>query len=162
MTVAPPNTKAQLSHAVVIKINRQTIGAINEWNPKQSKTITELYELGNGAAGTNGDFGLGNGEPFEKVPGNVSGMQIEVRRYDIYTKQMELVLGTTDLTMLSNQDDPFECREGWAAPSNVNNYYVMYLGCWFSDLGRTISSTGDRTVNVNATIHYTRKERVRT
>lgn len=159
MTVAPPNTVAQLSHAITIRINGQTIGAINEWNPRQNRTITELYEFGGNVS--NGDFGSGNGEPFEKVPGNISGMQIEVRRYDIYTRQMEQILGNADLTMLSNQNTAFDCREAWSSPNNINNYENHYRGCWFSDLGRTISSTGDRIVNVNATIQYTRKDRVK-
>jgi hypothetical protein len=100
-----------------------------------------------------------SGEPFEKVPGNVSGMQIDVRRYDIYTTQMEIAFGTPDLTMLSNQRNAFHVLESWTKPDNINNYVNLYQGCWFSDLGRTMESTGDRTVNVNATLQYTHRLR---
>ena len=31
-----------------------------------------------------------------------------------------------------------------------------YSGCWFTSLGRTLSATGDRIVNVNATLVYTK------
>jgi hypothetical protein len=141
---------------MVIRVNGVVIGAINEWNPRINRTITEVYEFGQ----VNVQFVTGNGEPFEKVPGNVSGMQVDVRRYDIYTEQMEQAFAVgVDLTMLSNQNVAFDVRETWTTPNNVNNYHNEYRGCWFSDIGRTISTTGDRIVNVNATLQYTRRER---
>jgi hypothetical protein len=152
--ITPPNTVASLSHAVTIRANNTVIGAINEWNPRQNRTVTELYELGDG---TTAGFEPGNGVPFEKVPGNVSGMEIEVRRYDIYTLRMESAFtGVVDMTMLSDQLNPIEVREQWKLPDNTV-YFNLYRGCWFSNLGRTISATGDRTVNVNATLQYTRR-----
>ena len=33
----------------------------------------------------------------------------------------------------------------------------MYRGCWFTSLGRTLSSDDNRIVNVNATLVYTQK-----
>lgn len=157
MTVAPPNTVAQLSHAVTMRVNGITIGAINEWNPRMNKTVTELYEFG---PGTTGPYASDHGEPFEKVPGNVSGMQVEVRRYDIYTQQMEQAFGTPDITMLSSQKTAFEVREAWNVIAGVQSYANVYRGCWFSDLGRTLTATGDRTVNVSATLQYTHKDRI--
>lgn len=169
--ITPPNTVSQLSHAITITVNGTTIGAINEWNPKQTRTITELYEL---ADGSTGGFGPGVGVPFEKVPGNVSGMQIDVRRYDLYTLQMEQAFtalagaGTTgrfggdnggsavDMNLLSDQLSSFEVREMWKKPDNTA-YVYRYQGCWFSDLGRTISATSDRIINVNATLQFTRR-----
>jgi len=35
-----------------------------------------------------------------------------------------------------------------------------YMGCWFSDMGRRASSTGDRVVSVDATVIYKRRRRV--
>jgi hypothetical protein len=154
--IQPPNTVAQLSHAVTIRANGQTVGAINEWSPRHTRAVTELYEL---ADGTTGGFAPGVGVPFEKVPGNISGMTVEVRRYDIYPQQMEQAFTVADLTMLSNQNDPFECRETWTTPNNANGYFNRYQGCWFSDLGRTLSATADRVINVNATLQWTRRER---
>jgi hypothetical protein len=164
--VTPPNTVAQLSHAVTIRANGITLGAINEWNPRQTRTVTELFEFGvvtpGGAqAGTTQQYSKLSGEPFEKVPGNVSGMQVDVRRYDIYTVQMEQVFGTPDLHLLSNQLNAFNVVETWQTPNNINNYFNHYQGCWFSDLGRTLSATGDRTINVNATLQFTRRDRVK-
>lgn len=153
--VAPPNTVTQLSHAMAIKAAGRTIGAINEWNPKINRTITELQEFGVVLT----TYAERPGEPFEKVPGNVSGMQIEVRRYDIYTEQMEIAFGTPDITMLSAQTTAFDVQELWTRPSNTGRYFILYLGCWFSNIGRTITSTGDRVVNVNATLDYTHRRR---
>lgn len=161
--VAPPNTVTQLSHAVTIRVNGQTIGAINEWNTRMNQTVTELYELGvvtpgGGPGGTTAQYAKLSGDPYEKVPGNTSGLQIDVRRYDIYMLQMERVFGTPDLHMLSNQRNAFNVVEMWVTPNNVRNYFNHYQGCWFSDLGRTVSATGDRVINVNATLQYTRKD----
>ena len=162
--VTPPSTVAQLSHAITIKTSGQTIGAINQWNPKMTRAVTELYEL---ADGTTSGYSPGVGVPMEKVPGNISGMTIDVRRYDVYTMQMEQAFGTADLTMLSAQDTAFDAIETWKFPAQLGEfggspgpgYFNRYRGCWFSDLGRTIESTGDRIINVNATLQYTRKER---
>jgi hypothetical protein len=159
-----------LSHAVIIKVNGQAVGAINEWNPRMNRTVTEMFEFGavtQGGAPNNGTdmYATESGLPFEKAPGNVSGMQVDVRRYDVYTIQMEQAMGTGELHTLANQLNPFEVQERWAFPATATAaggqpYYNWYRGCWFSDLGRTISATGDRIINVNATIQYTRRTRV--
>ena len=164
--ITPPNTVAQLSHAVTIRVNGKTIGAISEWNPRQTRTITELYELGDG---TSGGYSAGVGVPFEKVPGNLSGMSVEVRRYDLYPQQMELRLWTSeDLTQLAAQLTAFDVRESWKFPAQLgeyggsigNGYADLYSGCWFSDVGKNLSATSDRVVNVNATLQWTRKQRI--
>lgn len=164
--VPPPNTGTQTSHAVTIHANNSIIGAINEWNAEQSLAINPVFEFGN----VTGPYGSEFGAPYEKVPGNIGGMTIRVRRYDIYALQMERAFGTLDLEMLSK--DPGDAnggtgqilniRERWTLPasSSATSYDNVYSGCWFSQLGRTLSTTGDRIVNVNATIEYTRKERV--
>lgn len=165
--ITPPNTVTQLSHAITIRANQVVIGAINGWNPRMTQGVTELYELNNDVNSLTpggGPIGVTNystrsGEPFEKVPGNVSGMTIEVQRYDIYTTQMEEAFGTPLLTMLSNQRNAFHVTETWTRPDNTN-YTEQYSGCWFSNLGRTIQSTGDRIVSVSATLEYTHRSRL--
>ena len=169
MVFAPPKTQTQLSHAVAIMFNNDIVGAINEWSPGMTRMITELWELGGSTPGAIKKYQKGPGEPYEKVPGNVSGMRISVKRYDVYPKQMEFALGTflspgEALTRLANQNEPFDIREAWAVPAGLTQpaagYSNEYEGCWFSDLGRTLSSTGDRVVNVNASIEYTSKRRI--
>jgi hypothetical protein len=132
-----------------------------------TQDVTALYELNNdvsaltrggGPNGTALNYSTKSGEPYEKVPGNVTGMSIDVQRYDIYTLQMELVFGTPRLDMLSNQRNALEVTESWTRPDNTT-YVDQYRGVWFSNLGRTLSSTGDRVVNVNATLEYTTRVR---
>jgi len=158
MPLAPPNTIVQLSHALtIIGPNNAPIGAIIQWNVGQDRGIAELYEFGQVTRP-----GLGNGDPFEKTPNNITGMTISVNRYDLYTSKMERAFGTPDITMLSRQNDPLELREQWVSPNNQTNYYVLYRGVWFSNVGRQLSTTGDRQVIVNATLHYTSREEVTT
>lgn len=153
----PPNTVSQLSHAMAIRLPGRTVGAINEWNPRINRTITDLYEFGQ----VTGPYAQNPGEPFEAVPGNVSGMQIDCRRWDQYTDQLELEVpgNGVDLTMLSNQFDAFYIREVWTSPGRTNDYAESYGGCWWQDQGRTLDAKGDRTINAGGTIRYTRRDR---
>lgn len=155
--VLPPTTTAQLSHAMVIRVNGVTIGALNEWNPRVNRTLTDLYEFGP----VTGPFFQNPGEPFEVVPGNIGGLQIDVRRWDLYTQQMEAAFGTSAaaITMLA-QFDSLNIREVWKTPGNANNYARTYSGVWIQDIGRTIDAKGDRTINVGATLRYTRRDRI--
>lgn len=157
--VLPPTTGVQLSHAMVIRLTSaaaSTVGAINEWNPKINRTLTDIYEFGQ----ISGKFAHGSpGEPFEVAPGNVSGMSIDMRRWDLYQSQIETSMTTTDVTMLSNQFDDFQVREVWGSPNRTNDFYRNYLGCWWQDTGRNIDAKGDRTINVGGTIRYTRRDR---
>ena len=166
--LAPPNTVTQTSHAVTIHANNTIIGAINQWSPEQSLAVNGVWQFGSVA----GPYGDEFGAPYEKVPGNISGQTITVQRYDIYTQQMEQAFGDFDLQMLSaDPGNPnggtghvLTIREFWLMPesASVSSYNVLYHGCWFSRIGRTLSATDDRIVNVNASIEYTRKERVST
>jgi hypothetical protein len=174
MALQPPKTVTQLSHAMTIKVNTVVVGTINEWTPRMTRAIAELYEFGAATSGSGPaairQYQKGPGEPYEKVPNNVSGMTISVRRYDIYRTQMELAFPTgvggvasQGLTRLANQFDPFDVTEAWVVPGGIPqavDYQINYLGCWFSEIGRTLSATGDRIVNVNATLEYTSKERL--
>ena len=158
MVAAVPNTAAALSHALTIKKNGKTIGAVNEWQPRQQQQLTDLYEFGNVTRV------VSRGAPFEVAPGNISGQQITARRYDLYSDQFEDVFGTTALAgmdMLGDQVDPLTLREVWTAPAGVQGWSWAYFGCWFESVGRNLSTTGDRTVNVDATIRYTYKKRIR-
>lgn len=163
----PPNTITQTTHALTIHVAGAgtIIGAVNEWNTEQQMAVTQVHEFGS----ITGPYGTVFGAPYEKVPGNLSSMTIRARRYDIFTSQMETAFGTRDLSMLSN--DPgltdgstghLNLREQWIVPANSpsRGYAMVYNGCWFSSIGRTLSSTGDRLINVNATIEYTSRERV--
>jgi hypothetical protein len=159
MPTSPPNTAVRTSHAVTIRINGIVIGMINQWAPTHGRTITPIFELNAATSGT----------PTEKTPGNITGQTIGVQRYDLYTSRLEQAIdktlsgigaGTTpnpaDLNMLSDQTSPFQVLEKWQYP-NGSTETVQYDGCWFSNLGRTLRSDGDRLVNVNATLEWTKR-----
>lgn len=149
-----PNTTTQLSHGMSISANRQTIGAINEFNTRVNRNIQELYEFGQVTAYAQGG---GPGDPFELVPGNVTGMQIDMRRYDLYPLELERAFGTPDLAMLSGQLDAIDdIKEAWVVPDGPG-YIRQYQGCWFSDIGRQISASNDRTINASGTIKFARR-----
>ena len=124
-----------------------------------------------------------SGNPKEYMPGNITGLTINVNRYDIYNKRMEEAFGTSDLIMLTRQTQPFDLYETWAIPSKnqedggislaqnqvgggviginttpfTEKELYIYQNCWFTSLGRTLRSDDNRVVNVNATVVYTKK-----
>ena len=145
MPINPPNTMVRTSHALTIRANGLTVGVIQTWNPAQNRTITPVYEINQETSG----------EPLEKVPGNVGGLTIGVSRYDIYPRRMESAFGTPDVEMLGDHNNPFQVRETWKFPDGTIEGRVA-VGCWFSNIGRTFSSTDNRLVLVSSTIEITR------
>ena len=150
----PPRTFARTSHGITIRVNGITVGLIQAWNPGQNRGMTAIYELN---AETSGNI-------KEHIPGNRGGQTISVNRYDLYTAKMEQAFGTLDFNLLSDVNAPFDVNEyskrineeGIVIATDVITYY----DCWFSNLGRSYSATGDRLVMVNATLNYTRKARI--
>jgi len=139
-----PYTGIRTSHAISIRVGSTTIGQIQTWAPTQSRTITPAYELRSETSG----------EVTENIPGNVTGLTIQVSRYDLFTAKMEQVWGTSKaLWMLSNQNIPLTVEEKWRNPNMIVEKFV-YEGCWFSQLGRNMQAQGDRIVLVNATLAY--------
>jgi len=150
MASNPPNTRARMGHALTIRARGQTIGLIQQFSPtNQSRPMSMLYELNVTTSG----------EPVERTPQNLSGLSINVDRYDLYNKKMETAFGTADFTMLSDQTEKFQVREVWRNPDGSIESYV-YLECMFSSIGRRISVTGERTVMASAVIEYLKKVRV--
>jgi hypothetical protein len=141
-----PQTLIRTSHAISIRANGTTIGQIQTWAPTQSRTITPAYELRSETSG----------EVTENVPGNITGLTIQVSRYDLFASKMETVWGTSKaLWMLSSQLNPLEVEEKWRNPDSTVEKF-LYEGCWFSQLGRNMQAQGDRIVLVNATLAYVR------
>ena len=82
------------------------------------------------------------------------------------SKDMEEAFGTyvgdgtrKSLSMLTQQDRPFRVYEQWRFPDDQggSTEKTLYRGCWFSNIGKNYRSDGDRIVNVNATLEYTRR-----
>lgn len=160
-----PITRVRTSHALTIKANGITVGLINGWNPTQGRTVTPIFEVGIDDSGN----------PVENMPGNMTGLQITISRFDAYISKMEQAFNTPDLTMLTRQNQPFDVMEVWKLPIEsaltigqeasvsspfVNEERFLYNGCWFSNLGRTLRSDDNRIVNVNATLFYTKKVKI--
>lgn len=143
-----PNTKVRTSHALTIRARGTTVGLIQSWNPTQGRTVTACHEINL----------AGDGSPVEKVPGALTALTLQVTRYDLYKKRMEAAFGTVDFDMISKQADPIQILELFRHPDNTLEGW-LYVGCWFSNLGRTYSSTDARVVQVNATLEVTRKYR---
>lgn len=157
----PPNTNTMTSHPLAIKANGEFIGAVNQWSPEMSMDVNPVYEFGS----FTGPYGGLFGQPYEMVPGNMTNLTIRVQRYDLYPLQMERAFGTTSLDMLSRdpgvpgQSGQFSLRERWSAPNAADGFIIVYDGCWFTNIGRTISSTDNRIINVNASIVFTSRRR---
>jgi len=143
-----PNTTTATSHAISIQVNGDIIGMIQTWGPTMSRTITAVYELNPATKGA----------PIENVPGNLTGLSIQVSRYDLFETRMEQAWGSGyDVKdMLSNQMDPIKVQEVWKYPNGTTKG-TEYTGCWFASLGRQISVQGDRLINVSATLMYVKK-----
>lgn len=156
----PPQTTTTSNLGLAIKTNGQVIGATFEWSPTQQRTATPVYEFGFVTAGAGGAGQItGPGEPYEQVPGNVTGLTITLNRYDLYTAPMETAWGTADLTMLSKQDRALEVQEFTLRPDNTADTWI-YKGCWFTQIGRRHSATtADRIVMVNASLAFARRVR---
>ncbi|RLI87332.1 MAG: hypothetical protein DRP01_02165 [Archaeoglobales archaeon] len=139
-----PTTTIRTSHATSIRAGGTTIGQIQTWAPNQSRTITPGYELRSETSG----------EVTENVPGNITGLTVQVSRYDLFSSKMEEVWGTSSaFWMLSDQLNPLEIEEKWRNPDGTVEKQ-LYSGCWFSQLGRNMQAQGDRIVMVNATLNY--------
>jgi len=150
MASNPPDTRTRMSHALTIRARGQTIALIQNFSPDpQTRPTNYVYELNVATSG----------EPVERTPQNVGGLELTVDRYDLYTKKMETAFGTADFTMLSDQTEKFQVREVWRNPDGSIETYV-YLECLFTNLGRKMTSTGERAVMVNAKIGYLKRVRV--
>lgn len=151
MTV--PTTQVRTSHAVAIRSGGIVVGMIQSWNPNQSLTVTPVYQL-------NSDSTEGTGNVFENVPGNIGGLTVSVNRVDLFTNRMEQAWGTSyDIQMLTDQKASLEITEKWKSPTNEVTEY-LYTGFYFTSLGRTISATDNRIVNVSASASYAKVVRI--
>lgn len=144
----PQTNLISTSHGISIMFGGDTIGMIQTWNPGQTRGVASAYEL---RADT-------SGEVVEQVPGNLGGLTIGITRYDLFKKKMEQIWGFK-MIMLTDQKNAIDIKEKLLSKTDVGTTteIFMYEKCWFTNLGRTISATGDRIINVNATLAYTRK-----
>ena len=145
-----PKVNTRTDHSLSINVAGKSIGRIQDWIPQQSRNIETIYEVNS----------AGCGNVFEQVPGIMTGLTINIVRFDLYNKKMEQVWGPDfDITMLCDQINPIRVNEKWSNADGTMEIWT-YMGCWFSSLGRAHSAVGDRITRVNATLVYTKKYKV--
>ena len=158
--VNPPLTQTASSHAVTIRSGKGIkIGRIQSWSPQLTRNIETIYEVQQ----------LATGEPIERVAQIQTGNRISVERYELYSFLLGEAFGvpvdrgsagnTTDLYSLILQIKPFNVREIWRDPFGQLRAYA-YVGCWFADVGYTISATDDRIIKARGSIEFTRRLRL--
>jgi hypothetical protein len=120
--------------------------------------VTPVFEFGaiTPGGGTN-ESPSDSGEPYELVPGNISGTSISIQRYDIYTNRFESAFGTQNLIMLTRQTNNMRFVELWQGPDQAIRYQNVYYGAYFTQIGRSLSATGDRITNVSGSAMYSRR-----
>lgn len=161
MAVKVPFTSTMTNHGLLIQVAPgEAVGAITSWAPRQNRTATPVFEFGQLTTGGGDDVPADPGEPFEIVPGNIGGTEINVRRYDIYTKRFENAFKTNNLMMLTRQDKSIRLIEFWASPEGTLDFTYIYYGCWFTNIGREHSAENNRIVMANATLMYARRREV--
>jgi len=107
--------------------------------------MTPIYELNSATSGRRVDV----------VPGNVSQLQMDVQRYDLFTRRMHEAFGfPANAIHLSDHVNPFDVQEIWQLPSGLI-IGTVYAGCWFSNIGREFSATGERVILATGTIEIT-------
>ena len=145
-----PAVDTRMDHSLAIKVSGKTIGRIQDWVPQQARSVTPIYEVNSAGAG----------QIMEQVPGIMTGLLINVTRFDLYSKKMEQAWGPNfNIVMLSDQTNPLKITEKWLNPDGVIEVW-SYFGCWFTSLGRAHSANGDRITRANATLAYTRKYKI--
>jgi hypothetical protein len=154
MSSGIPNSTIRTSYGLVIEVGGVSIGMIQTWNPQQSRTITPVYQLGDGILQHDGYVSAGG--VVENVPGNIGGLTLSISRFDMFRSRMEQVWGIADMEMLTDQKNEIVVKESWTDPQGLKVAY-NYQGFWFTSLGRTVSATDSRIVNVSASASYVRR-----
>lgn len=157
VTFKTPKTTTITNHGMLISVAGGAVGCITNFSDSQSKTLTPVFEFGSLTTGAGDDIPADPGEPFEIIPGNIGSTELNIRRYDIYTKRFEQSFGTNDLTMLTRQNSGIRFNQYIASPEGDLDFTYIYYGAHFSRLGREHDSASNRIVMANASATYTRK-----
>lgn len=151
-----PNTRTRTTHGLTLRDGRtgRLFGAIHTFSPKQTRAVEEEWEINRDSRGI----------PVDLIPQNLTSRTIGLSRYDLYTRVMEELFGTTELDILTEQRRPFRMRETWLDPTAIGFLgagprIYEYIDCWFTDIGRTLSASDDRIVKVEATLMFRDRKR---
>jgi hypothetical protein len=148
MAIPGAHTNIRTSHGFFLRVGKEVIGTLQGWSPNQSRDVTPVYVL-NGT-----DSRSNRGYPYDNVPGNVKGLTVNIKTVELYAKLFEEMFGFTDPSvMIGDQTKELDVLETWLDPQGGNRAF-RYAGFWFTSIGRTVDSTGDRIINVSATGSY--------
>lgn len=151
-----PVTRTKTSFSLTIHATvgnrRGVIGAIYEIAPRQSLQVDEEYEINS----------FGKGHPRELIPQIVNNRTLSLRRYDLYTQNIEQVFsGSREILTLADQIGPVNLRLMWKGVDSsalgpilggtVMNVYE-FIDCYITDIGRTVSAQDDVIVRADATL----------
>jgi hypothetical protein len=95
-----------MAHAITLRSQSRTIGAVHTFAPSLRRTVDAEYEVEANSTGM----------PVDLVPQLVDGREIRLSRYDLYPLIMEEVFGAFELVLLTDQTRPFTLREIWRGP----------------------------------------------
>lgn len=174
-----PQTDTRTDYGLSIRVEGLDVGRIQTWAPSQARVVRPEYEIN----------AITTGGVYENIPSVASNLTINVSRYDLFREKFEQAWGIGfDISMLTDQTNPFQVWERWESPTatpaadvsflfpkkgflrkiydeakrdevHVLKELYIYSGCWFENLGRSHSVQGNRIVAVDATIRYARKYR---
>lgn len=123
LNFGPPATKVRTSFGLRIRARGRVVGGAFSFGPSQSMDVNDEYEL-SGSAGT----------PNHIVPGNTTGRELRIGRFDLWRSVAEEVLGTSSIVQLSDQRIPFDLQEVWIPPQALANLFgVSVVGVSLGD-----------------------------
>jgi hypothetical protein len=112
LNFGPPATKVRTTFGLRIRARGRTVGAAFSFAPSQSMDVSDEFEL----AGA-------QGMPNHIVPGNTTGRELRLGRFDLWRSIAEEVLGTDSIVQLSDQRIPFSLQEFWIPPQALANLF---------------------------------------
>lgn len=151
-----PTTQIVSNHGLLIFAGTKFIGVVAAWSHTHNQTVTPAYVFGDQVVGIN-DVKPARGEPVENMPGNATGMSINIERYDIYTERFEDAFGTKRLDMLTMQNSPLTFKEVIKGPGQRFDLIGQFYGVHFTSLGYQHRADDTRQVRVQASAAFTRR-----
>ena len=176
-----PITRVRTSHALTIRAAGVTVGLINSWGPTQSRTMTPIFEVGVDNSGNPVEYMPGNmsgmtiavnrydtyPRRMEEAFGtrDLSMLTRQSEPFDIFEiwklpdKEAEPVTITAGPGLNQTTSAGTLPTSTFRSSPFIDEERFVYRGCWFSSLGRTLSSDDTRIVNTNATLVFTQRLR---
>ena len=127
------------------------VGAVIEFTEDNPRTTTPRYEMDANKAGA----------MVERTPA-LEDHTLTLNRVVLYESDMLEAFGFKDAQSIIDQNIPFVVVKEERAPtgSNVETKTTIYEGCWFHNLPKAYSITGDLRVMQNVEVGFVKKTRI--